>query len=111
MVQADGGLRYYVPYQVTGESSPGSPWSPTRSYFLRFYTDHGDLWRPVSLTVRGPRRGPGGRDRHQRQPELRRLGLLVVEHPPKPTTFKAVIGWERRRSGDRSNFEGVGVIR
>ena len=36
---------------------------------------------------------------------------LVVEHPPKPTTFKAVIGWERRRSSDRSNFEGPGVIR
>jgi hypothetical protein len=36
---------------------------------------------------------------------------LVVEHPPKPTTFKAVIGWERRRSSDRYNFEGVGVIR
>ena len=34
---------------------------------------------------------------------------LVVEHPAKPTTFKAVIGWERRRSGDRSNFEGGGV--
>ena len=31
---------------------------------------------------------------------------FVVEHPAKPTTFKAVIGWERRRSGDRSNFEG-----
>jgi hypothetical protein len=31
---------------------------------------------------------------------------FVVEHPAKPTTFKAVVGWERRRSADRSNFDG-----
>ena len=31
---------------------------------------------------------------------------IVVEHQPRPTRFKAVVGWERRRGADRSNFEG-----
>jgi hypothetical protein len=36
---------------------------------------------------------------------------LVVEHPAKSTTFKAVLGWERRRSGDRSNFDSPSLPR
>jgi hypothetical protein len=30
---------------------------------------------------------------------------IVIQHPPRPATFKAVMGWERRRGADRSNLE------
>lgn len=32
---------------------------------------------------------------------------LVIQHPPRPSTFKAVVGWERRRGADRSNLDGA----
>lgn len=35
---------------------------------------------------------------------------LVIQHPPRPGTFKVVVGWERRRGADRSNLEG-GALR
>jgi hypothetical protein len=35
---------------------------------------------------------------------------LVIQNPPAPTTFRAVVGWERRRGADRSNLEG-GALR
>jgi hypothetical protein len=104
------GLRYFVPYKVTGNPRP----EPVVAYplvFLRFYTDRGGLWdRYLSRSValgEGLAAVIGIND----NPSFADWVYLVVEHPPKPTTFKAVIGWERRRSGDRSNFEGVGVIR
>jgi hypothetical protein len=98
-------LRYYIPYQVTGNPRP----SAAVAYalvFLRFYSDHSDLWsrylsRSVSLTE-GLAAVVGIND----NPSFADWVYLVVEHPAKPTTFKAVIGWERRRSGDRSNFDG-----
>jgi hypothetical protein len=104
------GLRYFVPYKVTGNPRP----EPVVAYplvFLRFHTDRGGLWdrylsRSVALTE-GLAAVIGIND----NPSFADWVYLVVEHPPKPTTFKAVIGWERRRSADRSNFEGVGVIR
>lgn len=104
------GLRYFVPYNVTGNPRP----EPVVGYplvFLRFHTDRGNLWnrylsRSVAL-AEGLAAVIGTND----NPSFADWVYLVVEHPPKPTTFKAVIGWERRRSADRSNFEGVGVIR
>ena len=107
--QAEG-LRYFVPYNVTGNPRP----EPVVAYplvFLRFHSDRGGLWdrylsRSVAL-AEGLAAVIGIND----NPSFADWVYLVVEHPPKPTTFKAVIGWERRRSSDRSNFEGVGVKR
>jgi hypothetical protein len=98
-------LRYYVPYQVTGNPRP----APVVAYalvFLRFYSDRSDLWsrylsRSVSLTE-GLAAVVGIND----NPSFADWVYLVIEHPVKSTTFKAVLGWERRRSGDRSNFDG-----
>jgi hypothetical protein len=104
--KADGApLRYYVPYQVTGNPKP----APVVAYqlpFMRFYTDRGTLWdrylsKSVSLAggiavIVGINSNPSFAD----------WVYIVVEHPPLPTTFKAVFGWERRRDSDRSNFEG-----
>ena len=97
---------------VQGDGNPRP--EPVVGYplvFLRFHTDRGDLWnrylsRSVAL-AEGLAAVIGIND----NPSFADWVYLVVEHPPKPTTFKAVIGWERRRSSDRSNFEGVGVIR
>jgi len=99
-------LQYYVPYGVTGNPRP----QRVVSYplvFLRFHGDRTSLWsrylsRSVSLDD-GLAAVVGSND----NPSFADWVYFVVEHPPKPTTFKAVIGWERRRSADRSNFEGV----
>jgi hypothetical protein len=105
--QADGStLRYFVPYKVTGDPRP----APVAAYalvFLRFHADRGDLWnrylsRSVSLAD-GLAAVIGVND----NPSFADWVYFVVEHPARPTTFKAVVGWERRRSADRSNFEGA----
>jgi hypothetical protein len=31
---------------------------------------------------------------------------IVVQHPPRPMTVGAVVGWARRRGADRFNLEG-----
>jgi hypothetical protein len=98
-------LRYYVPYKVTANPRP----APVVAYalvFLRFHADRGDLWnrylsRSVSLSD-GLAAVVGVND----NPSFGDWVYFVIEHPPKPTTFKAVVGWERRRSADRSNFDG-----
>jgi hypothetical protein len=104
--KADGSiLRYYVPYKVTGSPQP----SPVVAYsltFLRFHADRDDLWarylsRSVSLAD-----GLAAVIGINENPTFADWVYFVVEHPARPTTFKAVIGWERRRSSDRSNFEG-----
>lgn len=98
-------LRYYVPYKVTANPSP----SPVVAYplvFLRFHADRGDLWnRYLSRTV-SLADGLAAVIGINENPSFADWVYFVVQHPPKPTTFKAVIGWERRRSADRSNFEG-----
>ena len=106
MAKAEGStLRYYVPYKVTGNPQP----APVVAYslvFLRFHADRGDLWsrylsRSVSLAE-----GLAAVIGINENPSFADWVYFVVEHPAKPTTFKAVVGWERRRSGDRSNFDG-----
>ena len=91
---------------VQGDGNPRpEPWSRTRSSSSAFT-------RTAAIsgtgTCPGPCRSPtaGGRVGINDNPSFADWVYFVVEHPPKPTTFKAVIGWERRRSGDRSNFEG-----
>lgn len=102
-------LRYYVPYRVTGHPSPQT----VVAYpllFMRFYGDRGGLWarylsRSVSLAD-----GIGVVVGINDNPSFADWVYFLVEHPPQPATFKAVIGWERRRSSDRSNFEGVNPL-
>src|SRR5262245_38788803 len=101
-------LRYYVPYQVAFRPTP----QPVTAYplvFMRFHGDRGGLWdrylsQSVSLadglaTVIGVNENPTFID----------WVYFIVQHPSQPTTFKSAIGWERRRSADRSNFEGVKI--
>jgi hypothetical protein len=102
-------LRYYVPYRVTGSPVPQTAVTYPLD-FIRFYESRGPaLWdrylsRSVALgqgiaTVAGENSNPSFAD----------WVYIVVEHPPRPTTFKAVVGWDRRRSADRSNLESPTV--
>ena len=99
-------MRYYVPYRRDREPATSAPVVAYPLVFLRFHADRSDLWsrylsRSVSLAD-GLAAVVGIND----NPTFADWVYFVVEHPAKPTTFKAVIGWERRRSADRSNFEG-----
>ena len=104
------GLRYFVPYKVTGNPRPES----VIAYplvFLRFHATRGSLWKPYLSRSVALAEGLAAVIGINDNPSFADWVYLIVEHPPKPTTFKAVIGWERRRSADRSNFEGPGTIR
>jgi hypothetical protein len=102
-------LRYYVPYRVHGSPSPQTAVTYQLD-FLRFYEGRGPvLWdRYLSRSI-GLGQGIAAVVGESSNPTFADWVYLVVQHPPQPTTFKAVVGWERRRSSDRSNLEGVGV--
>jgi hypothetical protein len=106
---ATAALRYYVPYKVT--------FSPSRQTvvtypleFLRFYEDRGPvLWdRYLSRSV-GLGQGIAAVVGENSNPTFADWVYIVIQHPPRPTTFRAVIGWERRRGADRSNLEGATI--
>jgi CheY-like chemotaxis protein len=101
----DSTLRYYVPYSVPGNPQP----APVVAYslvLLRFHEDRGDLWNRYLSRSASLAEGLGAVIGINENPSFADWVYFVVEHPAKPTTFKAVVGWERRRSGDRSNFDG-----
>jgi len=100
-------LRYYVPYRVTTAPSPQTVVTYPLA-FLRFYEDRGPvLWdRYLSRSV-GLGQGIAMVVGENSNPSFADWVYIVVQHPPRPATFKAVVGWERRRGADRSNLEGV----
>jgi hypothetical protein len=99
-------LRYYVPYRVTGSPSPQSAVTYPLA-FLRFYEDRGpglwDRYLSRSITLG---QGIAAVVGENSNPSFADWVYIVLEHPPRPTTFKAVVGWDRRRGADRSNLEG-----
>jgi hypothetical protein len=102
-------LRYYVPYRVTGSPSPQTVVTYPLG-FLRFYEDRGPvLWdRYLSRSV-GLGQGIAVVVGESSNPTFADWVYIVVQHPPQPATFKAVVGWERRRGADRSNLEGATI--
>jgi hypothetical protein len=99
-------LRYYVPYRVTPNPSPQVVVAYPLS-LLRFYGDRGVLWdRYLSKSV-SLREGVAAIVGINDNPSFADWVYVVVQHPAKPATFDVVMGWDRRRSGDRSNFEGA----
>jgi hypothetical protein len=102
-------LRYYVPYRVTGSPSPQTVVTYPLG-FLRFYEDRGPvLWdRYLSRSV-GLGQGIAVVVGENSNPTFADWVYIVVQHPPRPATFKAVVGWERRRGADRSNLEGATI--
>ena len=100
-------LRYYVPYRVTGSPSPQTVVTYPLP-LLRFYEDRGPtLWDRYLSRSTGLGQGIAAIVGENSNPSFADWVYVVIQHPPQPTTFKAVVGWERRRGSDRSNIEGV----
>lgn len=102
------GLRYYVPYRVTGSPTPQTVVTYPLD-FLRFYEDRGPaLWDRYLSRSTALVQGIAVVVGENSNPTFADWVYIVVQNPAKPTTFKAVIGWERRRGADRSHLEGGG---
>ena len=100
-------LRYYVPYRVTGSPIPQTVVSYPLP-LLRFYEDRGPtLWDRYLSRSTGLGQGIAAIVGENSNPSFADWVYVVIQHPPEPTTFKAAVGWERRRGSDRSNIEGV----
>ena len=100
-------LRHYLPYRVTGSPVPQTVVTYPLA-LLRFNEDRGPtLWdRYLSRSV-GLGQGIAVVVGENSNPSFADWVYLVVQHPPQPATFKAVVAWERRRGSDRSNIEGA----
>lgn len=100
------GLRYYIPYRVATKSRAqvvvGYPLS-----FLRFYEDRSTLWQRYLSRSVSPAQGIAAVVGVNDNPSFADWVYIVVEHPAAAATFKAVVGWGRRQSTDRSNIEGA----
>jgi len=101
-------LRYYLPYRVTGSPVPQTVTTYPLA-LLRFYEDRGPvLWDRYLSRSTGLGQGIAVVVGENSNPSFADWVYIVIQHPPQPTTFKAALGWERRRGADRSNIEGVG---
>ncbi len=103
--QPGSALRYYIPYRVTLNPTPESVVAFPLP-FIRFYEDRPGLWeRYLSKSV-GLGEGIAVLVGINETPGFADWVYLIVQHPPQPATFKAVLGWGRRMSGDKSSKEG-----
>ncbi len=101
---ADAGLRYYVPDRVAPRGRPqtvvGYPLS-----FLWFHEGRADLWRRYLSKSLDLSKGIvvvlGVGD----NPTFPDWAYIVVEQPPSPTTFKVVLGWQRREAPEAPSLE------
>lgn len=103
-----GPLRYHIPYTVGFVPTP----SAAASYplhFLRFHGERGTLWDRYLRRTTALADGIAAVVGVNENPSFGDWVFLLVETPAAPTTFKAVIGWDRRRSADRSALEAPGA--
>jgi len=99
-------LRYYLPYRVTGSPAPQTAVTYPLD-FVRFYEGRGPaLWDRYLSRSTGLSQGIAAIVGESSNPSFADWVYIVIQHPPKETTFKAVVAWERRRGADRSNIEG-----
>jgi hypothetical protein len=98
-------LRYFIPYRVTLNPTPQSVVAFPLS-FIRFYEDRPGLWdRYLSKSI-GLGEGVAVLVGINETPAFADWVYLIVQHPPQAATFKVVLGWGRRMSGDKSSKEG-----
>jgi hypothetical protein len=102
--EAGAGLRYHVPDRVALRGRPqavvGYPLS-----LLRFYEGRSDLWRRYlskSLDLGGGIAVVVGIGDNPTFPDW---AYIVVEQPPSPTTFKVVLGWQRREAPEAPSLD------
>ena len=102
-------LRYYLPYRVTGSPTPQTAVTFPLD-FVRFYEGRGPtLWDRYLSRSTALGQGIAVVVGENSNPSFADWVYIVVEHPARPTTFKAVVGWDRRRGADRSNLESPTV--
>jgi hypothetical protein len=102
-------LRYYLPYRVTGSPTPQAAVTYPLD-FLRFYESRGPaLWDRYLSRSMALGQGIAVVVGENSNPSFADWVYIVVEHSPRPTTFRAVVGWDRRRSADRYNLESPTV--
>ena len=92
-------LRHYLPYRVTGSPVPQTAVTYPL-VLLRFNEDRGPTLSGIRYLSRSRGARPGyrrGRRERTPNPSFADWVYLVIQHPPQPTTFKAVVAWERRR--------------
>ncbi len=100
-------LRHYLPYRVTGSPVPQTAVTYPLD-FVRFYEDRGPaLWDRYLSRSTGLGQGIAAVVGESSNPSFADWVYIVIQHPPQPSTFKAVVGWERRRGADHSNLEGA----
>ncbi len=100
-------LRHYLPYRVTGSPVPQTVVTYPLA-LLRFNEDRGPtLWDRYLSRSMGLGQGIAAVVGENSNPSFADWVYLVIQHPPQPATFKAVVAWERRRGADRSNIEGA----
>jgi len=102
-------LRHYLPYRVTGSPVPQTVVTYPLA-FVRFYEDRGRaLWDRYLSRSTGLGQGIAVVVGENSNPSFADWVYIVIQHPLRPTTFKTVVGWERRRGADHSNLDGVSV--
>lgn len=93
----DAGLRYHIPDRVAPHAGPqavvGYPLS-----LLRFYEGRQDLWRRYLSKSLDLGNGIAVVVGVSDNPTFPDWAYIVVEQPPTPTTFKVVLGWQRREA-------------
>lgn len=100
-------LRHYVPYRVTGSPAPQAVVTYPLA-FIRFYEDRGPtLWDRYLSRSTGLGQGIAVVVGENSNPSFADWVYIVIQHPPRPTTFRTVVAWERRRGADRSNLDGA----
>ena len=103
-------LRYYLPYRLTGSPAPQTAVTYPLD-LLRFYEGRGPLlWDRYLSRSTALGQGIAAVVGENSNPTFADWVYLFIQNPPAPTTFRAVVGWERRRGADRSNLEG-GALR
>ncbi len=103
--QPGSALRYYIPYRVTLNPSPESAVVFPLS-FIRFYEDRPGLWERYLAKSINLGDGVAVLVGANQTPAFADWVYVIVQHPPQPATFKAVLGWGPRMSGDKSSKEG-----
>lgn len=98
-------LRYYVPYGVAATGPPGRAVTVPLQ-FLQAYEGRSALWDRYLSRAVSPEGGLAVVVGVNQNPSFADWVYIIVVHPAEPSTFKVVVGWDRRRSADASNIEG-----
>jgi hypothetical protein len=105
-LKGTGGLRYYLPYSV-GMVPARYAVARYPLGWLLIHEERGALWGAgLARTVRFAD-GIAAVVGTNENPQFSDWVYFLVEHPAEPTTFKAVVAWERRRGADRWDAPGV----